>query len=448
MLVLTVRIALNNTDRYPLVRSLSSVISLKGDLNGDGKVSLADLVILSEAYRSKPGDINWNANADLDGNGVVGLTDLVILTQNYGRATDVPIHIHLTWQSSNMSSTITVTWQTTSSSSGNIVKYGINSGSYSYNQIGITPHTYAGASGYIHDAELTGLTQNTVYYFVCGGDSSGWSPEKKFKTAPAHPTSVRFVMGGDSRTYVTERDKVSMVMRSDNPSFVLFCGDAVEVGTKQSLWDGFFTSMQSIWVDSNGFTIPIVPTIGNHEGNAVNYWDEFALPPPEKWYSLDWGDLLHIVVLDTETTLTGSQLTWLQHDLATHQSYMWKIALIHEPPYSSGTEHGSNLNVRAAWCPLFDQYHVQIVAAGHDHDYERSKPVYDQTVAGSYGKGTLYVVSGGWGAPVYAVNANWWTAYSRSLYNYVVVDADSSRTLSFVAKNDVRTIFEQIQIVT
>lgn len=56
-----------------------------GDINGDFKVSLADLVILAQAYGSKPGDSNWNPNADVDGNGAVGLSDLVILAQHYGQ---------------------------------------------------------------------------------------------------------------------------------------------------------------------------------------------------------------------------------------------------------------------------------------------------------------------------------------------------------------------------
>jgi parallel beta-helix repeat protein len=73
----------NNTDRYPLMSPLFT--TMPGDLNGDSKVSLADLVILAQAYGSKPGDPKWNPIADIDGNGVVGLTDLVILAKNYGK---------------------------------------------------------------------------------------------------------------------------------------------------------------------------------------------------------------------------------------------------------------------------------------------------------------------------------------------------------------------------
>jgi hypothetical protein len=58
---------------------------IPGDLNLDREVSLADLVLLAQAYGSKPGDSNWNPNADINGNGIVDLADLVILAQHYGQ---------------------------------------------------------------------------------------------------------------------------------------------------------------------------------------------------------------------------------------------------------------------------------------------------------------------------------------------------------------------------
>lgn len=67
-----------------LGRTILSV-GLKADLNGDGKVGLPDLVILAQAYGSKPGDSKWNPDADIDGNGIVGLSDLVVLAQRYGQ---------------------------------------------------------------------------------------------------------------------------------------------------------------------------------------------------------------------------------------------------------------------------------------------------------------------------------------------------------------------------
>jgi hypothetical protein len=60
-------------------------VTIPGDVNGDFKVNLADLVALAQAYGSKPADSNWNSNADIDGNRIVGLSDLVILAQHYGQ---------------------------------------------------------------------------------------------------------------------------------------------------------------------------------------------------------------------------------------------------------------------------------------------------------------------------------------------------------------------------
>jgi parallel beta-helix repeat protein len=60
-------------------------VTVPGDIDGNFKVQLADLVILAKAYSAKPGNPNWNPNADIDGNGAVGLSDLVALAQHYGQ---------------------------------------------------------------------------------------------------------------------------------------------------------------------------------------------------------------------------------------------------------------------------------------------------------------------------------------------------------------------------
>jgi hypothetical protein len=60
-------------------------LTIAGDLDGNFKVQLADLVILAKAYGSKPAEPKWNANADIDNNDIVGLSDLVILAKNYGK---------------------------------------------------------------------------------------------------------------------------------------------------------------------------------------------------------------------------------------------------------------------------------------------------------------------------------------------------------------------------
>jgi len=62
---------------------------------------------------------------------------------------------------------------------------------------------------------------------------------------------------------------------------------------------------------------------------------------------------------------------------------VWTIATMHHPPFSGGM-HGSSIDVREAFTPLFEKYGVQLVLCGHDHDYQRSKSI----------NGVTYVISG------------------------------------------------------
>jgi len=60
-------------------------VTIKGDVNADGKVDLRDLVMVAKAYGTKPGQPRWNPNADINSDGKVDLHDLVTVIINYGK---------------------------------------------------------------------------------------------------------------------------------------------------------------------------------------------------------------------------------------------------------------------------------------------------------------------------------------------------------------------------
>jgi hypothetical protein len=382
---------------------------------------------------------------------------------------DQPVQIHLTWDQDDTTHTIIVTWQTKTVGTGDVVCYDIKSGSgdpsnYGFSQTG-TNHTYSDADGYIHDVKLTGLSANTIYYFICGGDNGGWSGERSFRTAPDNSMSFRFVAGGDSRSgggdWPAGRDSVSREMAKFNPSFVLYVGDFVMQGTYQWEWDNFLAAEQMYWVDNNNLTIPIIPCLGNHDvsnDSGIAYFGQFSLPTfpaDEKWYSLDWGPNVHITVLDTETTVAGDQTTWLQQDLAEHENYLWKVVLFHEPPYSDGPD-GINSSVLRYWVPLFDNYHVDLVINGHNHLYERTYPiengaasdnVVDNGAVYAADNGTIYVVSGGWGAPLYSGNRSWFAAVGPiSKFSFAVVDILENGMLHLTALDNDGNVLDEFSI--
>jgi 3',5'-cyclic AMP phosphodiesterase CpdA len=82
----------------------------------------------------------------------------------------------------------------------------------------------------------------------------------------------------------------------------------------------------------------------------------------------------------------AEQLEWLREELS-KSTERWKIAFFHHPIYSSGGRHGPDIPLREQLEPLFIQYGVDAVFAGHEHFYERIKPQH----------GIAYFISGGAG---------------------------------------------------
>lgn len=381
---------------------------------------------------------------------------------------DLPAYVYLTWASDDTAHSINVSWRTDEDYVGE-VRYDTESrggepDAYSDSAEGTGGVTTAKFNGYIHHVELTGLEPYTTYHFICGNPDYGWSEELSFRTAPVEKKDIRFVAGGDSRSdaradhphpdWPEARDGVTQLMASYDPDFVIFTGDFLWNGETQEggldTWDNWLGAWYKYARAEDGRLIPMVLAIGNHElvypqpsdydpeTDASNYYMLFNLPRNERWYSLNWGPDLHIVVLDSEVRWTGSeswnnQLEWLRQDLLEHWDDLWKIASAHRPAFTSG-HYSGDTNIQRDWIPEFDFYHVDLYFSGHDHNYTRTHPINFSLSTENYQpspeNGTIYFVSAGWGAPLYGGSPRWWTAYGPDgRYHFTLVDVYENDTL-------------------
>jgi 3',5'-cyclic AMP phosphodiesterase CpdA len=126
----------------------------------------------------------------------------------------------------------------------------------------------------------------------------------------------------------------------------------------------------------------LLAIVGNHDVKKGNAEPQMkALGMPGLWWSRTIGNVL-LVGLNSNDPDNPAQLSFLKETLAASRA-RWKVVALHHPPYSAGYQ-GSDKHVRAVFTPIFAEYGVPLVLSGHDHDYQRSKPI----------DGVTYVVSG------------------------------------------------------
>jgi len=131
------------------------------------------------------------------------------------------------------------------------------------------------------------------------------------------------------------------------------------------------------------------PALGNHDyGNyerpvdASPYFDYFGSIAGDRskgYYSYPIANW-RVLVLNSEVPLNAGspQELWLRGELAADTS-LCTLAYLHRPLFGSGFE-GNHPKMRDAWVALH-QSGVEIVIAGHDHDYERFAPQTPDGVA-------------------------------------------------------------------
>ena len=275
------------------------------------------------------------------------------------------------------SGSMTVMWET-SASSASEVDYGPTS------SLGLVA---TGASGTVHEVTVSPLKEDAAYYYrvVSGGEGS---QVYTFRTFSKSATAFRFVAFGDSRSDPEVVHRMSGLVEAldPRPALALHTGDVVSDGSKYRLWGSeWFTPQHPMMAE-----IPVFTVLGNHENDSPNYFRLFSLPGNERWYYVEYGDAVFIALDTNSPVAPGSeQYKFLDDTLRRFAGKTWKFVFCHHPPFSTGG-HGSDLAVRKSCKPLFDRYGVSIVFSGHDHDYERSEV-----------DGVTYVVTGGFGAPLY-----------------------------------------------
>lgn len=256
-----------------------------------------------------------------------------------------------------------------------------------------------GSQRWVHEVEATGLQAGTSYVYRVGSDTAGWSSPAVFKTENEQLTKFTFINVTDSQG-LTETDfeiwgaTLDKAFQSfPDAEFLIHNGDLTEEPENERGWEWFFDKGKT-WLTR----YPFMPVTGNHdevEGIADKYTSHFNLPEegaegsiPETVYSFDYGNA-HFIFLNTESNIEG-QSKWLREDLSKSKAE-WNIVAMHRPAYG-----GNQFKKVKEWTELFDEFGVDLVLQGHNHEYSRSFPLRAGEIVQDgegNGEGTVYVVT-------------------------------------------------------
>lgn len=302
----------------------------------------------------------------------------------------------------------------------------------------------------LHAISLTGLAPETTYHYRVRGNGAILA-EDTFRTNKLPSSaSFSFVAFGDSGSGSDVQKQLAAVMVAADPDLAIHTGDVVYPGGQvENYGPNFFTPYKDLIA-----SVCIFPVTGNHDlitDKGKPYFDVFHLPAnnpqgTERYYSYDYGNA-HFVALDSLIEKEGSAFEgpdavamkeWLIADLSGTDK-LWKFVYLHNPPYSSGSKHGSYLNVRKVFSPIFEQYNVDIVFSGDDHSYERTHPIREFAAEGN---GVIYVVTGGGGANTRPVSKSDFTAFSAQKHHFVHVKV-TGETLTIEAIDQHGAVFDR-----
>ncbi|MGA2916669.1 MAG: metallophosphoesterase [Sedimentisphaerales bacterium] len=330
---------------------------------------------------------------------------------NFTTGTPPEVYPYLSWRNDPKNS-IVVNWYNSLVTGDSSVDYGLT------NSYGSTVNVPT-VTNY-HHVELTGLTPGMTYHYRIRSTDGTVGSDNTFTTAAANITSFNFAVYGDPRStngsnqYYARHQALCNWILAQNYDFAIETGDTVWAGqdappTNTALtvyWPDFFR------LESNlSKSKVIMATMGNHEvqdaGASTNYMNFYSLAFPTygtsgndgRVYSFNYGNA-HFVCLSSYQMNLNQQATWLEADLIAaraNPNIKWIFAFMHAPMYTTNTTHTNRTDCIAAWGPLFDTYHVDMVFAGHNHLYERSKSIKAGAVVDD-GEGTVYVTNGLGGA--------------------------------------------------
>jgi len=278
-----------------------------------------------------------------------------------------------------------------------------------------------------YTAAFPGLRLGTTYHYRVSLGAERIA-EGYFTTRKPRGTPTRFVAFGDNSYGDISDRAIAYHAYQARPDFVMNTGDNVYEGGLDNEYARYFFPVYNADLAGRRIgapllrSIPFYTVIANHDvhgktaeqhpvadfdadADSLAYFTNMHLPlnapihpqptpavgaaarleafracagdrfPRMANYSFDYGDA-HFLCLDSNLYVdpTDAQWqAWMADDLSGTDA-AWKFVVYHHPAFNVGVEHYQEQHMRVL-APLFERHGVAIVFHGHEHNYQRTRPI-------------------------------------------------------------------------
>jgi hypothetical protein len=231
---------------------------------------------------------------------------------------------------------------------------------------------------------------------------------------PSINSNFNFVAVGDTNCNSNTEDVVEDI-QAKAPEIVMGLGDYIYNSDSADCWLEIVEPIDNI----------MKIAIGNHETGAIltELMEHYGLT--DQYYSFDYQNVHFTVMSDYVPDEIGSeQYRFVQNDLAkaaADPNIDWIVVPHHSQKYASTKNY--DIPEEREWNniyhPLFEQYNVDLVLQGHQHNYQRTYPIQynsdtpinpiitdrnENTYTNP--EGQIYLTVGTGGAALHSLNGN------------------------------------------
>ncbi len=267
---------------------------------------------------------------------------------------------------------------------------------------------------YSNKVTVTGLSENTTYYYKCTSD--GFESEVySFKTADGTDFSAMYV----TDIHITQNDEENEnILHDTSYKFSETYEDALSknsdisviLSTGDQATEGLESEYKALTASPIFKSVSFATTMGNHDRKGIAYRTFLNVPNEDTQAAISsyncndyWfvkGDVLFLV-MDSNSGNGAAHADFVEGAIEANPNVKWKVMMCHHDLYSGRIPHRESENklLRMIWGPIADEYGIDLVLLGHSHYYTATNVLYkNETVAELEPEmvdpaGTIYMVS-------------------------------------------------------